>query len=135
MLNKLYLIALFLLTGRGLYAALSVSYNTLSNTAPCPDIVGFPICYIVTIAYFAMVLGLLLNKAVHSTKLFLSGWFVVFAIAVIGSAFEITTGNVCPVSEHNTPLCYLSLLLCTLIFIFFQLRLAQKRRRAQNNII
>jgi len=135
MLNSIYLTALFLLTGRGLYAALSVSYSTLTQTAPCPSIVGIPICFVVTAGYLAMVLALLLNKTSYSTKLFLFGWFVVFSIAAIGSAFEITTGNVCPVSKHNTPLCYLSLLLCTLIFILFQLKLAQKRPRAQNNII
>lgn len=120
MLSKVNKILLYLLVAGGLYGALSVSYQTISGIAPCPNIKGIPICFVVAAGYSSMLAGLLLSKKIISRNIFLTGWFLVFAIAATGTAFELMIKQgTCPVSSDNTPLCYLSLAITVLIIILF----------------
>lgn len=126
MLNKISVIAIYLLVTGGLYGALFLSYNTITGIAPCPGISGIPVCFVVALGYTGMVLGLLLSKTTLTVRLFLPGWFVVFSIAAIGTLLEITVGNSCPSNELGMPLCYISFALSILILILFKLRPSSK---------
>ncbi len=117
MLGSVSKILLWLLLATGLYGALSVSYTTITGTAPCPDVQGLPVCFVVAIGYLMMVASLfMLNKA-WKKRIFLSGWLVVFLIAVTGTLLEVMNGNTCPQSADGLPLCYVSLTLCVLILV------------------
>ena len=117
MLGYVIKILLWLLLAAGLYGALSVSYTTITGTAPCPDVQGLPVCFVVAVGYIMMVASLfMLNKA-WKKWIFLSGWLVVFLIAVTGTLLEIMNGNTCPQSADGLPLCYVSLTFSILILV------------------
>ena len=101
---------------------MKVSYLQITGAESCPNIVGLPICYIVTIGYGLMFLALLLSIPVKhiSTPVFLSGWAITFLIALSGTALEIINGHTCPIGFGWLPLCYVSLALCILIFGLFK---------------
>ena len=117
MLGSVSKILLWLLLATGLYGALSVSYTTITGTDPCPDVQGLPVCFVVAVGYIMMVASLfMLNKA-WKKWIFLSGWLVVFLIAVTGTLLEIMNGNTCPQSADGLPLCYVSLTFSILILV------------------
>lgn len=100
----------------GLAAGMWVSYRTVTNIAPCPDIVmGIPACYVVLLAYLSMMIVTYLKRSRISNLLFGLGWLVVFGFAVLGSAAEFMQGHVCPRLGENIPLCYASLFLSIVI--------------------
>jgi hypothetical protein len=107
--------SLIILITFGLWGGLNVSFLTITGEAPCPDITGIPICYLVSVGYFLMLISQLFSKSKAASKLFCFGWGLVFLIALIGVVFEVTIGGVCPVSTQGTPLCYLSLIFSLLI--------------------
>ena len=102
---------LWLLLLVGLYGALSVSYTTLSGGTPCPELSGIRVCYLVTLAYSMMIASMLVRHPVGSLGLFVAGWLIAFGFAALGSFFQVTRGDTCPVSSSGLPLCYASLFL------------------------
>ena len=110
---------LWLLIIAGLWGALRVSYTTLTGTAPCPDLAGLPICYLVAIGYLAMLAAQVLSPGKLKSRLFYPGWALVFLIAVLGTGSELAIGDVCPRSGSGMPLCYFSLALCLAIMLFY----------------
>ncbi len=112
--------ALWLLLAIGLYGALSVSYTTITGTAPCPDLKGLPICFVVAAGYLAMIVSQTGLCKRNSNKMFLAGWLVVFLIAVLGTLLEIIKGDSCPTSDSGFPLCYLSLAVSVLVFVLYR---------------
>lgn len=110
-------ILLGLLLATGLYGALSVSYTTITGTTPCPDVQGLPVCFVVTIGYVMMVASLFILNFGWKKRIFLSGWLVVFLIAVTGTLLEVINGNTCPQSADGLPLCYVSLTFSILILV------------------
>ena len=122
MFNKITNIALYLLVAAGLFGALSVSYSTLTDIAPCPAIFRIPVCYVVAMGYAAMALylGLRLTNNKWPGLLFMSGWIVVFSIAAFATLLEITVANTCPTSGLGIPLCYASLVLSMVILFLFK---------------
>ncbi len=120
--QRLSLVLLWLLVALGLYGAISISYNTVTNTSPCPNIIGLPICYLVLTGYAAMFASLFMLKSNKHKWLFYLGWSIVFLIAVAGSSFEILKGNVCPKNSSGLPLCYLSLAFTVAILLLYYLQ-------------
>lgn len=121
--NKIYTIMLYLLVAGGLYGALSVSYQTITGIAPCPYVLEIPICFIVATGYSTMLIGLLLSMKIVAKNIFLTGWFLVFSIALTGTLFELLIKKgTCPVSSSTIPLCYLSLAITVVIIILFILK-------------
>lgn len=111
-------IVLWCLICVGLYGASSVSYTTITGTAPCPRIIGIPACFVVFIGYALMLIATLTQN--HTGKIFLMGWVPVFLLAFVGSMFEIGNGNTCPKSSFGLALCYVSLAFATMVaFCFF----------------
>ena len=117
MLGYVIKILLWLLLAVGLYGALSVSYTTITGTDPCPDVQGLPVCFVVAVGYLMMVTSLFMPNYGLKKRIFLSGWLIVFLIAVTGTLLEIMNGNTCPQSADGLPLCYVSLTLCILILV------------------
>ena len=117
MLGYVIKILLWLVLAVGLYGALSVSYTTITGTDPCPDVQGLPACFVVTVGYLMMVTSLVISNFGWKKRMFLSGWLVVFLIAVTGTLLEIMNGNTCPHSADGLPLCYVSLAFSILILM------------------
>ncbi len=92
-----------------LYGAISVSYLTVTGIAPCPEVVNIPACFIVTLGYFLMFIATLFNNKKNVKWLFISGWIPVFLLALVGSALELSQGDICPKSSMGIALCYVSL--------------------------
>jgi hypothetical protein len=105
----------------GLWGGLSVSYETATGGNPCPDMLGLPICYLVSMGYLSMLASQLVSTNSLKTKLFYPGWFAVFVIAVLGVSFELFIADVCPQNSLGFPLCYVSFSLCVFIVIFYRL--------------
>jgi len=121
-------LALYLLVAVGLYGAMALSYSTIIGVAPCPSLVKIPVCFVVATGYLAMAFGLVLEKTrlKLSTKVFLSGWTVVFSIAIIGTLMEVLTANTCPVNKLEIPLCFVSLIVTLLILLLFMPKLRDR---------
>ena len=126
--RKIIDIALWVLLGIGFLGALNVSYANFTGKA-CPQIGIVPICYVVLIAYAAMIIAIVVpnNRCKH--YFFCAGWGTAFVIALIGSASEILGGGgICPTtggggvrgaSNGSIPMCYVSLALTIAILILF----------------
>lgn len=112
---------LWLLIAAGLWGGLLVSYETATGETPCPDMLGLPICYLVSVGYLSMLTSQLVSTKSFKAKLFYSGWFVVFVIAALGVGIEFFISNVCPKHSLGVPLCYVSFSLCIFIIIFYRL--------------
>lgn len=109
----------------GLYGAINVSYSTVTGESPCPSVGGVYICYIVLTGYIMMVAALFITT--YKTAIFYIGWFIVFAIALLGTFLEITQGNACPRSSSGLPLCYVSLVFSAVIGALFWVLLKLKK--------
>jgi len=96
---------------------LVVSYKTITGTAPCPNILTIPVCYLVGVGYFLMLLAQTGLFYPLRNKIFYCGWGVVFGIACIGVGLELSIGDICPKSSAGMPLCYISFAFCLAIVI------------------
>jgi hypothetical protein len=107
----------------GLWGGLSVSYETATGANACPDMLGLPICYLVSLGYLSMLASQFVSTNSLKAKLFYSGWFVVFVIATLGVGFELYIADICPKHSLGIPLCFVSFILCVFIVIFYRLSL------------
>ncbi|MEP1383867.1 MAG: hypothetical protein ABJK64_08715 [Paraglaciecola sp.] len=102
---------------------------TFTKEAPCPNALGVPICYIVSLGYLVMFVSSLLLKYRLARKLFYVGWVSVFVIAIVGVVSEILIGNVCPINNSGIPLCYLSLAVSVIIVILYRLVISRIQKQ------
>ena len=110
MINNLLKAILFGFLAMGLYGATSVSYTTITSTAPCPAVGFIPACFIVFTGYLLMLAATISLNLRHQLHwLFLVGWTPVFLLAFVGSIFEISNGATCPKSSTGLALCHVSL--------------------------
>ncbi len=99
----------------GLYGVVKISYATLSGGEQCPSLLRVPACYIIALAYAAMLLAFFARKKSWSSWLFRAGLLTAFGFALVGSVTELLSGNACPITASGLPLCYVSLALCVSI--------------------
>ena len=107
----------YALVGIGLYGALNVSYLTFTGEAPCPAVMGMPICYLVSLGYLLIFVAQLPNSFTWRNKVFAAGWLIVFVIALFGVAADLLYGDVCPKNSLAVPLCFLSMALVIVILL------------------
>jgi hypothetical protein len=127
-------VLLWLLIGTGLWSGLRLSYLTLTDVAPCPDIGGLPICYLVALGYTIMLAAQLTPAGKFRDMLFFPAWILVCAIAALGTGFEFAVGETCPKNSSGLPLCYLSLAYSIAIVLLYLIgsRVADRRTSGQN---
>lgn len=117
----------------GLYGAATVSYLTITDVSPCPDVLGLPACYIVFLGYSVMLISVIIGFSKRegndflSNRVFLFGWLPVFLLALVGSLLEMYNGETCPKSEAGLPLCYVSLLFSVLVFVCQRIMLRDRK--------
>lgn len=108
---RLLLLAAIIL---GLYGASRLSYTTANSSNICPSIVNIPACYLVLLAYVAMLFGFFLEAARRRPYIFHLGLAVATLFALPATVAEQFHAGTCP-NNGGIPLCYLSLALCVLI--------------------
>lgn len=110
---------LLLLIGIGFWGGLNVSYANLTGARACPHLAGLAICYVVAIAYGAMLASLFLRHTLLHQALFFVAWGVSFLVAMLGSGLELSRGGICPATSFRLPLCYVSLAICLAIMVVY----------------
>jgi len=104
----------------GLYGAISVSWQTITNTAPCPNVVSVPVCYVILTAYLVMAVAVLIRSLPHFQSIaFYSAWTLVFGVALLASILEASNGDTCPKSDGGFPMCYASLFISGMTALLF----------------
>ncbi len=99
-------IGLLVLTG--LAGVLPISLAELTTGSACPHLGPVPACYLVSVAYAAMLITVL-DRRFWRVWYFWAGWAPVFVLAATGTALEILDYGICPRTESETPRCFLSL--------------------------
>lgn len=105
----------------GLWSSLRLSFLTVTGKAPCPGVLGVPICYLAAIGYLSMLASQIPPLVNLKSRLFYPAWALVFFIAVSGTGTELIVGDVCPRTEAGFPMCYISLAFCMAILLLYQL--------------
>lgn len=114
-------ICLWALLLMGLYGGLSVSWDTFTEVAPCPEVKGVHVCYVILACYGLMMLAQVIKASTLQNIIFYSSWAVVFGVALFASVLEMGNGQTCPKSSSGFAMCYASLLLSGLIGLLFWL--------------
>jgi len=120
-MQRLIKVILMVLLSIGLYGALTVSYLTVTDIAPCPTVVNIPACYLVTLGYLLMFGATLLAHNNKAKWFFIAGWTPVVLLAIVGSVLELNQGDICPKGSMGIALCYVSLSFAMLVAVLFAL--------------
>lgn len=97
-----------LLALTGLAGVLPLSLAEWTTGSACPHLGPVPACYLVSVAYAAMLITVL-DRRFWRVWYFWAGWAPVFMLAATGTALEILDYGTCPRTGSDTPLCFLSL--------------------------
>jgi hypothetical protein len=84
----------------------------------CPKLGPIPACYVVSLAYLAMALGVSIGWR-NLKWLFVLGVTPVILLAVAGTGLELLGRPTCPRSASGWPLCYTSLMIGVGLLICF----------------
>lgn len=115
--------ALIGLVAFGLWSGGNLSWQQFQSGEACPLLGAFPACYIAFAGYLLMSTTLVANLLLGRTNfnwLFWAGLGVAGGLALLGSAFEIVKGDVCPKAFGWLPMCYISLAFCVVIGVLFK---------------
>jgi len=99
-----------------IYGAIKLSIVDYKKKNVCPKILKIPACYIVFIFFF-------LSAAVHiipgvkNYYLYFSFLMIPFLLALAGTVTELSGKVVCPRTPGGTPMCYISLGICSCLLL------------------
>ena len=113
---------LYGLVAFGVWSGGRLSYLHFLSGEACPILKVVPACYIAFAGYVAMAIALLipsLSGAQSLSWLFWLGLGVAGGLALMGSAFELIQGDVCPKGFGWLPMCYVSLAFSVIIGILY----------------
>jgi hypothetical protein len=112
-------VSLYLLVGLGFFSSGQLAWKEWTTGEACPVVGSVPACYVAFAGFAAMLTGLLAvanNPAIR--LVFYGGVSLAGGLALVGSAMEFMTGNVCP-RAGSVPMCYISLAMTVLIGALF----------------
>jgi len=100
-----------------IYGAFNLSMLDFKEKDICPKLVGIPACYVV-LAFFSLALVFHVFKR-HSRRNI--GYFILllvpFLLALSGTISELSGKVVCPRTPGGTPMCYISLGICSTLLV------------------
>ena len=100
-----------------IYGSFNLSMVDFHKKNICPKVLGIPACYIVFL-FFALALGGHVFKGYLGRDLWYYGFMAVpFLLALGGTLTELSGKVVCPRTPGGTPMCYISLGICTTLLI------------------
>lgn len=88
---------------------LLISFNTATGNSKCPEVLILPICYLVFIGYFLMLISLFDIRRSLRGRYFKLGWMIVMSIALIGTLSGMSEKGACPSSDTGFPFCTIAL--------------------------
>ncbi len=114
-------IALILLVAFGVWSGGKLSYQHYLSGEACPILGAVPACYIAFSGYVVMAVALVFLLTGHRlpNAVFWAGLAVAGGLALVGSAFELIKGNVCPQAFGWLPMCYVSFGFSVLIGLLY----------------
>ncbi len=114
-------IALYALVAFGVWSGAKLSYQHFQSGEACPILGVVPACYIAFAGYLAIAAALIipLMSGPQLSWLFWTGLAVAGGLALLGSAFELMRGNVCPRAFGWLPMCYVSLAFSVIIGVLY----------------
>lgn len=100
----------------GLSGAIPLVQNEFTTGNICPQIIGIPACYIILVC---LILAIVSHSNLFKDhwKLYFLGILIALSIATFGSVSNLLGYIECPKTENGTPICYLSFLLFSSLFI------------------
>lgn len=111
-----YLIIVVLLFS--IYGSFNLSLDDYQTKDICPKIFGIPACYIVLL-FFLLTLGSHIFQSYIGMRLWFYTFLAVpFLLALSGTITELSGTVVCPRTPGGTPMCYISLLICSSLLVF-----------------
>ena len=114
-------VVLVLLVGFGVWSGGKLSYQQYQSGEACPLLGPVPACYIAFAGYLMMAFALAALGLGSKTLswVFWTGLAVAGGLALLGSAFELIRGNICPRAFGWLPMCYVSLAFSVLIGLLY----------------
>jgi hypothetical protein len=110
----------------GIYGAFAVSALNFSQASVCPHILFVPVCYLVLFCYVLIAASWNHMWWANTFKLtnfrhyiFVSSSFVVFVLAILGSAGEVMGISQCPKSDSGIAKCFFSFAIITAILVLW----------------
>lgn len=118
---KILFTILTLILAFATYKSVELSISEIKAPGTCPAIGPVPACYIVLVGYSMAFIGslLLIFRKRFSLVLFLIGLSIPTLLAVVGTIGQLTGLMECPKTEDNTPMCFLSLAMCSACWILW----------------
>lgn len=108
-----------------IYGSLKLSLVDYQQKNICPKILEIPACYIVLL-FFGLSLAVhLLQNKLKGKFWYYSFMAIPFLLALGGTITELSGTIVCPRTEGGTPMCYISLGICTSLIL---LKLIERTR-------
>lgn len=107
-----------------IYGSFNLSMVDFAKKDVCPKVFGIPACYIVC-AFFILALAGHAFKGYLGRDLWYYGFVAVpFLLALGGTLTELSGKVICPRTPGGTPMCFISLGICTTLLI---LKIAETR--------
>lgn len=100
-----------------IYGAVDLSLVDFREKEVCPKLFNIPACYIVLFFFVLVLLSHLLSKKNVSKLYFYLFLSIPFFMALMGTISELSGEVVCPRTPGGTPMCYISLGLCSSLFL------------------
>jgi hypothetical protein len=115
-------LTLYALVAFGVWSGGRLSYNQFLSGEACPILKVVPACYIAFAGYLMMAFSLIamsVKPGLNFAAIFWTGLFVAGGLALLGSAFELVKGDVCPIAFGWVPMCYISLVFSVAIGVLY----------------
>ena len=102
----------------GVAGVAPIAFQQWSGDTACPSLGFIPACYIAFLGYSLTAISTFLKDKVR-LLVFLIGFTPIFALAAIGSSFELLGQMPCPRSGGGTPMCFHSLALAISLAVLY----------------
>lgn len=119
-MNQILFFVLIAILLFAIYGSFNLSMVDYKKKNVCPKVFGIPACYLVFV-FFVLALVAHVFNGVFADNLWYYAFIAVpFLLALTGTLTELSGKEICPRTPGGTPMCYISLGLCsTLLLIKF----------------
>ena len=107
----------------GIIGAGELVYDEIQTGDGCPKIWLIPACIIVLICFVVPFFVHLTNKKITLYFIFTG---IAWAIAIFATILNFTGNGKCPQLDNGTPMCYISLIIFSLLIILKKLHLKKR---------
>lgn len=113
-MNKVLFYATILVLLIAIYGAINLSITDFQKKNVCPKILNIPACYIVLFFFIMVLVSHLVSP---SSVWYFAMLAVPLFLALSGSLTEMSGKVICPRTPGGTPMCFISLGICSLLLI------------------